>query len=470
LSINLTETFGRFVPAKFDARFKPVLAAADGILTGEDSNAASQRMALVTFIIRVTSAVIAFVSQVLLARWMGSFEYGIFVAVWVAIIVLGTLSSIGFPTSVIRFVAEYREREELGYIHGVIRSSLVVAFLASTLLAAIGALALYQYPELVRSYYVIPAFLASICLPMLALQGVLDGVARSFNWPKIAFIPTFIVRPIGILLVMWIALMMGYPPSAETTMWSAIISTYCASLIQFLFLFKNLRKTLEPAQPQYKTTSWILIALPLFLIEGFYVLLTSIDILFVGALMRPEDTAIYFASAKILALVHFTYFAVKAAVSHRYTAYHTAGGKSEFQAFVQKTVSWTFWPSLMIGLVMAMMGKFFLMLFGAEFVEGQILVWILIAGIVLRSSVGPAEALLVMTGRQKVCITAYAITLTVNVVLNLVLIPIFGLIGAAIATTISFGFESAALHFAAKRALGIHAFIIPQKAIAGVTA
>ena len=40
-------------------------------------------MSVIAFPIRIVSAVIAFVSQVLLARWMGSFEYGIFVLVWV---------------------------------------------------------------------------------------------------------------------------------------------------------------------------------------------------------------------------------------------------------------------------------------------------------------------------------------------------------------------------------------------------
>jgi len=467
LSINLADTFGRYVPMRFEHRLKPILSMADNILTGNDSNAASQRMALVTFIIRVASAVIAFVSQVLLARWMSSFEYGVFVAVWVAIIALGSLTSVGFPTSVIRFVAEYRQKNEIGYVHGVIRSSLAVAFLASTLLAGLGAAILYMRPDLIQNYYVIPAFLAAICLPMLALQGVLDGVARSFNWPKVAFLPTFIIRPLGILFVMFIAIFAGYPPTAETGMWAAIISTYCSSTFQFLVLFNKLGKVVEPAKPQYKTTNWIIIAFPVFLVEGFYVLVTSIDILFVGALMRPEDTAIYFASAKILALVHFVYFAVKAAVSHRYTAFHQAGNKEEFQTFVQKTVTWTFWPSLFIGLIMCVLGKFFLMLFGPEFVEGQILVWILVAGIVIRSSVGPAEALLVMAGRQKICAGAYAITLGVNVILNLTLIPTYGLIGAAIATTIAFGIESATLHIAAKRTLGIHAFIIPRKSQPG---
>ena len=58
----------------------------------------------------MVSAVIAFVSQVLLARWMGSFEYGIFVLVWTTMVIVGNLACLGFHTSVIRFIPEYREK------------------------------------------------------------------------------------------------------------------------------------------------------------------------------------------------------------------------------------------------------------------------------------------------------------------------------------------------------------------------
>ena len=75
-----------------------------------DERGEAGRISLIAFVIRVVSAVIAFVSQVLLARWMGSFEYGIFVLVWTTMIIVGNLACLGFHTSVIRFIPEYREK------------------------------------------------------------------------------------------------------------------------------------------------------------------------------------------------------------------------------------------------------------------------------------------------------------------------------------------------------------------------
>ena len=440
-----------------------MLRMADTILSGDDENSASQRVALITFIIRVVSAFIALISQILLARWLGTFEYGIYVAIWVVVIILSTITCIGFPSTVVRFIGEYRERRQPELIYGVVKASMYISLFCSTLIGAAGCYILYLFPDIVSDYYVIPIFLASICLPMLALEGVMDCIARAFNWPKVAFLPTYILRPLAVIIFAFSGFAIGFPVNAETTMWAAILACFVSFAIQSVVLFAKLRKTIPYTKPSYKIKKWILVSLPILLVEGFYTLMTSVDVLLVSAIMEPEDTAIYFATIKILALVHFVYFAVRASVSHRYSAFHTNGDLIAFQEFVQKTVTWTFWPSLLTAMIMALFGKYFLMLFGPEFTSGSLILIVLLMGIVIRSSIGPAEALLVMADRQKMCAGIYAVTLSANIILNISLIPIFGIMGAAIATSIALVFESAALHSAAKRTLGIHAFIIPRR-------
>lgn len=463
IKINLEETGEKLLPQKLLPHAQPFLRKADEVLYSDTPDAGSQRIALITFIIRVMSAFIALISQILLARWLGTFEYGIFVAVWVAVIILSSITCIGFPSAVVRFVGEYRERERYDLVWGIIKTSMIISLVFSILVSGLGSYILYSYPEIVTEYYAIPIFLAAIILPILAIEGVMDCIARAFNWPKVAFLPTYIIRPLGTIIIVIIAIMMGFSANAETTMWAAILATLLTFFIQFIALYAKLKKAIPSTKSKYNIKQWTIVAMPIFLVEGFYTLMTSVDVLFVSALMKPDDTAIYFAATKILALVHFVYFAVRASVSHRYSAFHTNGDLNAFQAFVQNTVTWTFWPSLIIGLFMAFFGKYFLMLFGSEFSDASPILIVLILGIVIRSSIGPAEALLVMAGRQKMCAGIYAITLSVNVSLNLSLIPIFGIMGAAIATSIALMFETAALHSAAKRTLGLHAFIIPRR-------
>jgi O-antigen/teichoic acid export membrane protein len=108
-----------------------------------------------------------------------------------------------------------------------------------------------------------------------------------------------------------------------------------------------------------------------------------------------------------------------------------------------------------MAIVVLALGQPMLWLFGPAFVAGYPLLFLLVVGVVARSAVGPAESLLTMTGNQNVCAFVYALTLALNIALSVVLIPILGLWGAAIATTASMAFEAAALSFTVWRRLGI---------------
>ena len=463
MSNILLQRIGDLLPQRFKAQGLPLIAKIDQLVSDKGEESASKRMALFVFAIRVASAIIAFVSQVLLARWMGSFEYGIFVAVWALLIILATLVSFGMQTAAIRFVARYREQKKPAHLWGMVRGSLGITAASSFLVGFAIFIFFYFFETPLQEYYRVPIMLATLCLPVLALTGVLDGIGRPFNWSFLSFLPTYIYRPVGILLIMAFALMFGASSTAITAMLAAVLATYIVGIAHYLRLQTKLEKSLPVVEPRYKLKTWFFVALPIFLVESFYVLLTSVDVIFVSVMMRPEDTAVYYASTKILALVHFVYFAVRAAASHRYSAYYATGDLEGLRTYVGKSVTWTFWPSLLLGLVMILTGEYFLYLFGAEFVSGVSFLYILVIGIVIRSSVGPAESLLVMTNNQKSCAWVYVLALFVNVTLKLSLIPIFGLKGAALATAIALVFESAALYTLIKKKLDVHAFIIPAK-------
>lgn len=463
MQIRLAENLGKRLPPSLARSAMPWLVKADAILAGDTDSAVSQRTALVAFSIRVASAAIAYLSQVMMARWMGGFEYGIFVTVWVAILLLGNVSCFGFQTGVIRFISDYLTAGKDSHLRGSIALSLVGTFMLSTLFAASGALIVYFFANSVTSYFVIPILLATVCLPMITLQEVQDGVARAFNWPGTALGPTYILRPLVILLTMAAAIFSGYQADAQTAMFSAVVATWLASLIQLAALLFRLRGKIAGGPRIYEPRNWLMIAMPIFLVEGFYNLLTNADILFVSYYMSPEDVAIYFAAVKTLALVHFVYFAVKAGAAHRFATYRASGDRARYEQFVQETTNWTFWPSLLLAVLMVAIGRYFLMLFGPGFVEGHSLLFILAIGIVIRASVGAAESVLTMSGEQKICAAVYASTLAVNLILNFTLIPQYGLKGAAIATTLALTYEAVALYATAKRRLGLHIFIVPAR-------
>jgi len=460
---SATTTAERLLPEGLIEKLRPWLGRLDRLLFTADERGAASRMSLIAFSVRIVSAVIAFVSQVLLARWMGSFEYGIFVLVWTTMIIVGNLSCLGFHTSVIRYLPEYREKNMLPELRGILLTSRLFVLIASTVIAAIGMGGVWFFSDSLENYYVVPFILGMTCLPMIALSDVLQGVARANSWPISALAPTYLTRPILILVVLGIALLAGMQADARTAILAAIVATYATTLLQLVSMTSRVGKRIPAGPMRVLLREWIIVSLPIFLIESFFFLLTNADVLMVGVFMQPNDVAVYFATVKTLALVHFVYFAVKTGVAQRYAQF-THGDRHRLAAFARETVSWTFWPSLAMAVAVLAVGEPMLMLFGPGFDQGYPLLFLLVFGVVARSAVGPAEALLTMSGNQNVCAAVFAATLGVNVSLSVLLIPQFGLWGAAIATTLSMMFEATMLALTVKRKLGIVMLALAPKA------
>ncbi|MEM1317442.1 MAG: lipopolysaccharide biosynthesis protein, partial [Pseudomonadota bacterium] len=307
--------------------------------------------------------------------------------------------------------------------------------------------------------YVMPLFLALVCVPMIALGDIHDGIARASDWMKLALSPTFLARPVLILVLMAAALAADFPHTASTAMGASVAAVWLVGLVQMLVLSRKLPKVVDSGPRVMKTPLWIKIALPIFLVEGFFNLLFNVDIIMAGLLLSPDEVGVYFACVKVLALIHFVSFAVRAAGAHRFSQYHSEGDTLRLGAFAHDTVRWTFWPSLAMAGFLIIIGKPVLMLFGPGFADGYHLLFILAVGIVARASVGPGEMLLSMSGHQNACAALYGVTLVVAIILNLALIPLYGLTGAAIATASAMIFEALALYSVVMRRLGLHLFV-----------
>ena len=452
----------RLLPSGLRGKAEPLLRA----LAGSDPHSLAQRMALAAFAIRIASAAIAFLTQIVLARVMGEFEYGIFVFVWALIVIVGDMSCLGFHTTVVRFLPDYAGRSAHAEIRGLTATARIFAMLSSTALAAAGLLFLLLFRDRVTDYYLLPLFIGLFCMPMIALGDVLESTARAHSWALVALSPTYIVRPLLILVFMVLAVRSGAPHTALTAMVAALAATYLTTVVQFFNILYRLGRRYVAGPRKVEFSLWIQAALPIFLIEGIGFLLTNSDVIVVGLFLDPESVAVYFAAAKTMALVHFVFFSVKAAAAPRFSALFAAGDRVALARFAGETVRWSFWPSLAVGLCVLAFGHLLLSLFGPAFTAGWELMFILFSGILAKALVGPGEVLLTMSGEQRLCVLVYAVALAANIAFNVTLIPLFGIEGAATATAGAMVVEALLLHVAVRVKLSIvlFAFADPVKA------
>jgi len=434
----------------------------------------AQRNAIVAFAVRVASAGLLYLMQVAMARWMGTFEYGLYVFVWTWVLILGGLSPLGLNLIVIRLMPEYAEKRQTRELAALNLGAPLVAFTIGTAVAAMGLALLSLLQDMVSSHYLIPLMLGLVCVPLYALGDVLDGMGRGRAWMALALVPPYILRPLIILGTMLAANVLGFEMTAVTATGAAIVGTWVSAMLQLALISRQIikadaenrvsggedvraesagaRSVLRQAGGSFVTAwtnfgVWVKLSAPLLVITACELLLQNTDVLIISRYMDPSDVGIYFAAAKTMSLILFVHYAVGSAVANRFSALRARGDEEELKRFVADSVAWTFWPSLLAAVAILTMGHQLLSLFGEQFGEkGFPVMLILVVGFLFRSAMGPADYLLNMLGEQTRCATVLVATACLNVVLNLVLVAQFGLIGAACATSISLS-VAALLHY-----------------------
>lgn len=419
----------------------------------------AQKVAGAAFMIRVASAALIYASQILFARWMGSFEFGIYVYVWTWVILIGDVSDLGFAPAAQRFIPEYTKRKAHELLRGFLFRSRWLAVTSASLIAAAGAVAIKLLEPWLASYLVLPLTIACMTLPFYTLMQIQDGIARSYNWIHLALLPPYVVRYLLMLTMIGTAYLLNFPTDAVTVISMVVVSFAVTVFAQTIVLNRRLAREIEPGPKAYEVKTWFAISLPLLMVEGFYLLLTNTDVLVLQHFRSPDDVAIYYAAAKTLTLIAFVHFAVSAAVAHRFSEYHVAADQARLKTILADSIRWTFWASLASAVVILVMGRPLLSLFGPRFVDGYQLMFILSVGLLARASVGPVERLLSMLGEQSACAMIYASAFALNLALCITLIPRFGMEGAAISTTSALVVESILLFWVTKIRLGFHVFV-----------
>lgn len=425
----------------------------------------AQRVAGAAFTIRVVSAATVYLSQVVLARWMGGSEFGTYVYVWTWVLLLGDVVHLGLPIAAQRFIPEYNASTAVDSLRGFIVGIRWLALIGAGAAALLGAALVRLFEPWLDPAQVVPLYLACLALPFFALSIILDGTARAYNWINLALAPHFFWRPLLVLAVMAAAHLAGYSANATTAMAAVLIATVAMTIVQLVLVDRRLRSVVAPGPRRYEAKRWLATSLPMMLMWGFYTLLTYTDVVMLQQFRPAGDVAVYYAAARTLLLVTFVYFSVSAAVTHRFSAYHLAGDRAGLAALVGNAVRWTFWPSLAATLVMLAVGKPLLWLFGPDFVAGYPLMFILAIGLLARASIGPAERLLSMLGQQRVCALIYGAAFVINLAGCAALVPAFGASGAAIAISSAIVFETAALFAVVKRRLGLTLSVFMQPAL-----
>src|ERR1700755_2306603 len=224
-------------PAGLGARLRSLLYS---LLGGSGEASLTKRLAGTIFIIRVISAGLAYLSQILLARWMGGSGYGGYVYFWPWVLLLGSMMDFGISASAQRIIPEYRAKGEHALLRGFLSGSRWMTFAVSSVVSLLRAGIVKALSPWIGAGEIVPLYIGCLTLPAFVVANTQDGIARSHDWMRLRLMPQFIIRQGLIIGFTAGAFALGFDLGATVAMLASAGAVWVAMLGQMIVLNRRL--------------------------------------------------------------------------------------------------------------------------------------------------------------------------------------------------------------------------------------
>ncbi|MCB0993862.1 MAG: oligosaccharide flippase family protein [Acidimicrobiales bacterium] len=395
---------------------------------------------------------------VVIARRLGPEEAGGFYVGTSIAMVASSLGQLGLGGALLRFVATHRARNDLAGVNGSRRRSRRLVISASL---AASAVALLLVPLTTRWF-----------------GGTLDGATAV--WAAVAVVPVSLVFVesqafIGLERQVHGALLLNVAPPAVSLVLVIVtgadtaaaalavwVGAHCASALVASVLWRRMRLPSGAAAGPDRSTL-LRSALPLLVVSAGLLVMTWTDTIVLGVLGTADDVGIYNSARQVSLLLSLILLAGASVVAPRFATFWELGDREGLARLARQSAGVGAAAALIPAAVMVAAPGRVLGAFGAGFDAGDTALRLLAAGQFVNVAAGAVGYVLIMTGNERRHSAAQVLAAAVNIPLDVVLVPRWGMAGAAAATAASLVIFNGVAVWAARNALGAWPVFVPTR-------
>ncbi len=417
------------------------------------------------------AGVLGFVLVIIVTRGVGSHGAGIFFEAVALFMILSSVSVLGADTGLVRSISRFRALGREQDLRPTLLVGLGPVFLVSILFSVIVFALAPQLAgifmrgagleEGTKAIRLLAPFLPLSSGAIAVLAGA-RGFGKILPYIGLEKVGKALLRPVCAIAV----LAMGLGTVAVTVSWAVPLVVIFPIAIVLLLRYvrasereaagrghQGERTPLGPLAREF----WSF-AFPRGIGFLFQLSLVWVDILLVGALRSPAEAGIYAAASRFALMGLLAMDAIRLVLAPQISALLAVGDR-ERAGHLYKVATWwqiaSTWP---VYLTLAVFAPLLMRMFGPEFAKGEAALVILSLSFLAAPGSGNVNVILLMAGKSRWNLANTFVSLTINIVLNLVLIPRLGITGAALAWAASMLFDSIAPLVQVRLLLGLHPF------------
>ncbi|MCF6303563.1 MAG: polysaccharide biosynthesis C-terminal domain-containing protein [Devosiaceae bacterium] len=415
-------------------------------------------------------------AQAGIARIWGGEVLGEYLLIMAVINLVAMLMPLGFQSVGTYFAAEYRANGQgrllwrfllQSYAHVLVVGS-SLGFISYVVLSQIGSGtngvllsgAMANVLGIFERYWMQGGILAFAIAIVFVNGAVLVGLKRPFA----GFFADGIFRPLLVVLSFALAaLLTSHDQKLDLMLWGFALGYCVVALVHFGIVVRSVREiSSDESGGRRQSSRWWRFALPWVLIDLATLFFFDIDLILLSGLMDREMLAIFGVCTRMFALMAFGITAVYAVSLPDMFEAAANSERSEFfrklgdANFVAVGLSVVLFVAVLVG------GPFVLLIFGTAFMSGSIPLAILSLALVVRSAFGPAALVLSIHDHPWASLPSIGVGMLVLVIGNYLLVPMFGLTGAALAALAAFSIWSALMWWTALAVTGLDVSVLPR--------
>lgn len=413
----------------------------------------------ITFTGIIAGNLLGTINQVLLGRFLGVNDYGHFNLALSVVNIAQAFAIIGLSGGIARFIPFYLKKGEMEMVKSTIRFSLRFVLTASLSIGVI--LFLFSKPLAVRifhdqsSHFMLKVFLLG--LPLVVLPSVSQAIIRSFKATGYKLLIYDTGMKIVRIVIFVPSILMG------NVVWGAVLSYFGGLFFALFASLAVIRRKLFPRYREYRTVpiakkllsfSW-----PLGLTSLTSLAETRSDFLFIGYFLTSKEVGLYAPALVIAQMFAYVSRSFEFIFLPVVSEFYARENKTQLALVFKSVTKWMF-IILLLGLLLitAFPKEIIVLLYGKDYSSGWTALVILAVGFAVGSSLNLAGNVLVAAGHTRLSLASEVIAAIAAVVLDIVLIPMYGIVGAAIASCAALILRGLSSFFFAYTTEKIHPF------------
>lgn len=403
---------------------------------------------------------VALLTTFFLTRTLGAAEYGAYAYALSWILLFASPAILGSDVLLIRELANAAKRGQVERGRGALRfahlGTVVMSALFVTLLAGI-VVVLFRYVHKVDGVMFGAVLVALPLIPLYAFVRMRSSILLAFEKRGWSQFPELFLMPSLFLVFLVVHYFLPFERSADAAMALHIAAALATLVVVWRMSAAQIPVAIRRAVPKMETKRWLLSGLTIMAIAGIKVINQRVDILMVGSLLGAEPAGVYSIANRGATIVLQVSMALWTALMPTVAGLAAERDFARMGRLVRKVSLITTIVAAIPTIGLLVCAKWFLMIFGPEFIAGEPALLVMTMAQFLVTALGPVYVVLLLNGFERLAAVGAGVSVILNVVLNALLIPKFGLVGAAIALTIGQSTAAILMNVMIARKLGITA-------------